>query len=200
MNLDQVDRVGRYIESKVPNTTYAGCHLLDECDRILPPTGSSDTSFGIVNTLTSTSDRSTMGHYLLLAFNSHQLFFFDSFGLPLHTYPHWLTDCISYWKGRGFQFVTHGRRLQAMDSLLCGLYSLYTGYIFARVKGSSLTRSVLDSLFSVDYRGNDRRIISICYGRLGLPLPPYTTTFCDPSVASGGYTSCIMAYKRKNGS
>ena len=192
MNTVQVNKVGEYIASVCSREVdFVGCIMVDKCDDVIPSDDSRGRlTFAVVNILPSTTRRG-MGHYILLGYKGRDVYYFDSYGVPLHLYSSHLAKYKRDVEGRGCRIITLGKRLQSDSSLVCGLYTLWCAYTLVR-RGVRGLRDTITKVFTRDYIRNDRKIVSLAYTAFGSHLPSCARTFCERKYMNkSSYTRCI---------
>lgn len=141
MDTMQIDYVAT--TDSVLRRLYKGCYSIDTIPRINFNT--SDWYF-IFNSVPS-QDVSVMGHWLMIFSRDNRMYFFDSFGLPMHHYN------IDNRLSSACEIINFP--LQSANSLVCGPFTLYFAYFMS----SGVKAHKIVTRFSRIYRRNNDAIV-----------------------------------------
>ena len=141
---------------------------------LLPLNRRSTNIFYVVNTLSTHSSPSIMGHYILIYVGKEDIVFFDSFGLSPANYP---TSILRFLQANigNKRYVDLGTRIQHDLALTCGAFVVYVAYFLCT--GGIRKACAMLGRFSRDYKQNDRLVLSFLY-RTFRGLPACKKTFC----------------------
>ena len=187
MEAKSVPRLFSQLVQRYPCCRFGGLYMSDSLPRYV----SGSNIFYVINTASTDDNANTMGHYILLYISHSYLVYFDSFGLPLDSYPLAISRFVRANIGRR-NYVDLGTRVQHELSLTCGAFVVYVAFFLCR--GGIVRACAMLGRFSRNYAHNDELVLTFLYARFGRSLPACSRTFCIPNATRPRcITDCQLA-------
>lgn len=183
------------LENKIgPRLLFLGVKTSDEVRHFSIPRIREKPILFIANILRLGDNR--LGHWLCILISdnrSKDIYFLDSYAINPTLYGRDFSYFINRYSDFNIQMNT--KRLQASDSIVCGLYCCYFIYILSRENIYELARLIRYKFSSLNYKENDKQIFRFYIRNLN-------TMECNYWRERGGissYKNCLSEINRKGG-